>query len=63
MLRRRRLHLFEEMVGVLDRRSYGTVPGPKPKEQGNDDTGANADTSKRQQNPARMHSIAPLRRG
>ena len=33
------------------------------KEQGNDDTGTNTDTGKRQQNPARMHSIAPLRQG
>ena len=63
MLRWRRLHLFKEMVGALDRRGYGTVPWPETKEQGNDDTGANADTGKRQQNPARMHRMAPLRQG
>jgi hypothetical protein len=48
------------MVGVLDRRSYGTVSWPKTKKQGNDDTDANADTSKRQQNLSSIHSIVPL---
>ena len=48
---------------MLDCSGYGTVPWPETKEQGNDDTGTNTDTSKCQQNPARMHSITPLRQG
>ena len=62
MLRVSSFHLLQEAVRTLDRRVHRTIPGPEMKQQGNDDAGTNADTEKRQQDTARMHSAPPVLR-
>src|SRR5262245_46191555 len=60
MLRVSSFHLLQEAVRTLDRRVHRTIPGQEMEQQGNNNTGAQADTEKRQQDPARMHSAPPV---
>src|SRR5215471_5919634 len=55
-------HLLQEAVRTLDRRVHRTIPWPEMKQQGQDDTGAHADTEKRQPDSGRMHSVPPVSR-